>query len=76
MTCCGSTQTSGTRRESTRPVYRGRRLVEQIAQTNPILLAQPAANLADGLEAVRLFIVDGPSKAPMPSLARIPRPRR
>src|SRR5262245_35688817 len=37
----------------------GRRLVEQLAQTNPILFAQPAAHLADGFEAVSLFIVNG-----------------
>ena len=30
-----------------------RRLIEQFARTNPILFTQPAAHLADGLEAIR-----------------------
>src|SRR5215510_6184109 len=42
-----------------RRFFGGRRLVERLAQTDPILFAQSAAHFADGFEAVRLFIVDG-----------------
>src|SRR5262249_23895057 len=40
------------------------RLVERFAQTNPILLAQPTAHFAYGLEPVRLFIVNGGQQGP------------
>src|SRR5262245_16105974 len=41
-----------------------RRLVEQLAQTDPILFAQAAAYFADAFEAVRLLIVDGGQQCP------------
>src|SRR5262245_16686947 len=42
----------------------GRRLVDELAQTHPILFAQSAAHFADGFEAIRLFIVDGGQQGP------------
>src|SRR5262249_8289930 len=51
-------------RNDARRFIGGRSLVEQLAQTDPILFAQSAAHFADGFEAVRLFIVGGGQQSP------------